>query len=222
VTTPVRWELLAGLTDQQREAVLATTRPRQFRARDVLFLEGEPGDTLHFVVSGRVAVRALTPSGENATFALMGPGQALGEMALLRKSMTRSASAYALEEVRTQALHRDHFFRLCDAQPAVERVLVSVLAARVDRLSHHLMDALYRSVEERVARRLLETVRLYPDAGDGLVLPLTQQDIASLAGTTRPTANIVLNDLQALGIVALSRGKVVIRDLRKLAAHAGS
>jgi CRP-like cAMP-binding protein len=222
VTTPVRWELLAGLTDQQREAVLATTRPRQFRARDVLFLEGEPGDTLHFVVSGRVAVRALTPSGENATFALMGPGQALGEMALLRKSMTRSASAYALEEVRTQALHRDDFFRLCDAQPAVERVLVSVLAARVDRLSHHLMDALYRSVEERVARRLLETVRLYPDAGDGLVLPLTQQDIASLAGTTRPTANIVLNDLQALGIVALSRGKVVIRDLRKLAAHAGS
>jgi CRP-like cAMP-binding protein len=222
VTTPVRWELLAGLTDQQREAVLATTRPRQFRARDVLFLEGEPGDTLHFVVSGRVAVRALTPSGENATFALMGPGQALGEMALLRKSMTRSASAYALEDVRTQALHRDDFFRLCDAQPAVERVLVSVLAARVDRLSHHLMDALYRSVEERVARRLLETVRLYPDAGDGLVLPLTQQDIASLAGTTRPTANIVLNDLQALGIVALSRGKVVIRDLRKLAAHAGS
>jgi CRP-like cAMP-binding protein len=188
----------------------------------VLFLEGEPGDTLHFVVSGRVAVRALTPSGENATFALMGPGQALGEMALLRKSMTRSASAYALEEVRTQALHRDDFFRLCDAQPAVERVLVSVLAARVDRLSHHLMDALYRSVEERVARRLLETVRLNPDAGDGLVLPLTQQDIASLAGTTRPTANIVLNDLQALGIVALSRGKVVIRDLRKLAAHAGS
>ncbi|HTL24209.1 MAG TPA: Crp/Fnr family transcriptional regulator [Mycobacteriales bacterium] len=222
MTTPVRWELLAGLTDQQREAVLATTRPRQFRARDVLFLEGEPGDTLHFVVSGRVAVRALTPSGENATFALMGPGQALGEMALLRKSMTRSASAYALEDVRTQALHRDDFFRLCDAQPAVERVLVSVLAARVDRLSHHLMDALYRSVEERVARRLLETVRLYPDAGDGLVLPLTQQDIASLAGTTRPTANIVLNDLQALGIVALSRGKVVIRDLRKLAAHAGS
>jgi CRP-like cAMP-binding protein len=222
MTTPVRWELLAGLTDQLRDAVLATTRARRFLAKEVLFLEGEPGDTLHFVVSGRVAVRALTPSGENATFALMGPGQALGEMALLRKSMTRSASAYALEDVETRALHRDDFFRLCDAQPAVERVLVSVLAARVDRLSHHLMDALYRSVEERVARRLLETARLYPDAGDGLVLPLTQQDIASLAGTTRPTANIVLNDLQALGVVALSRGKVVIRDLRKLAAHAGS
>ena len=222
MTAPVRWELLAGLTDAQRDAGLATTRSRQYKAKDVLFLEGEPGDTLHFVVSGRVAVRALTPSGENATFALMGPGQALGEMALLRKSMKRSASAYALEDVETRALHRDDFFRLCDAQPAVERVMVSVLAARVDRLSHHLMDALYRSVEERIARRLLETARLYPDAGDGLVLPLTQQDIASLAGTTRPTANIVLNDLQDLGVVALSRGRVVIRDLRKLAAHAGS
>lgn len=221
MTTPPHWELLRGLTDQQRDAVLATTRSRHYRARDVLFIEGEQGDTLHFVVSGRVAVRALTPTGEEATFALLGPGQALGEMALLRKSMARSASAYALEDVETRTLHRDDFFRLCDAQPVVERVMVSVLAARVDRLSNHLMDALYRSVEERVSRRLLEAVRLYPDAGDGLVLPLTQQDIASLAGTTRPSTNIVLNELQDLGIVTLSRGKVIVRDLRKLAAHAG-
>jgi CRP-like cAMP-binding protein len=222
VTAPARWELLSGLTDQQRDAVLATTRTCHFRAKEVLFVAGDPGHSLHLVVSGRVAVRAVTPTGEEATFALLGPGQALGEMALMRRSRTRTASAYALEDVETKALHRDDFFRLCDAQPAVERVLVSLLAARVDRLSHQLMDALYRSVEERIARRLLDAARLYPDAGDGLVLPLTQQDIASLAGTTRPTANIVLNDLQGLGIVALSRGRVVIRDLRGLAAHAGS
>lgn len=221
MTVPTRWELLSGLSDAQRDAVLATTTTRHYQAKDVLFLEGEPGDTLHFVVSGRVAIRALTPTGEDATFALLGPGQALGEMALLRKSMRRSASAHALEQVETRTLHRDDFFRLCDAQPAVERVMVSVLAARVDRLSNHLMDALYRSVDERIARRLLEVVRMYAEAGDGMVLPLTQQDIASLAGTTRPTANIVLNELQDQGVVSLSRGRIVIRDLRKLAAQAG-
>lgn len=222
MTTPMKWELLSGLTDEQRAAVLQLTRLRKYQAKDVLFHEGDEGETLHFVVKGRVAIRALTPAGEVATFAILGPGQALGEMALLRRSSMRSASATALEPVETRSLHRNDFFRLCDERPVVERVMVHVLASRVDRLSQHLMDALYRSVDERIVRRLLETVRLYPDAGDGIVLPLTQQDIASLAGTTRPTANIVLNELQAQGIVTLTRGRIVVDDLRKLAAKAGT
>jgi CRP/FNR family cyclic AMP-dependent transcriptional regulator len=221
MTLPMRWELLAGLTEEQRTAVLELTRSRRYKPKDVLFHEGDEGESLHFVVSGRIAIRALTPAGDMATFAILGPGQALGEMALLRRSSQRSASATALEAVETRSLHRKDFFRLCDERPVVERVMVHVLAARVDRLSQHLMDALYRSVDERIVRRLLETVRLYPDAGDGIVLPLTQQDIASLAGTTRPTANIVLNELQDEGILTLTRGKVVVDDLRKLAARAG-
>jgi CRP-like cAMP-binding protein len=221
MTAPMRWELLSGLTEEQRTAVLQLTRPRRYKAKDILFHAGDDGESLHFVVSGRVAIRALTPAGDVATFAILGPGQALGEMALLRRSSQRSASATALEPVETRSLQRADFFRLCDERPAIERVMVYVLAARVDRLSNHLMDALYRSVDERIARRLLETVGHYRDNGDRIVLPLTQQDIASLAGTTRPTANIVLNELQAKGIVTLTRGKIVVDDLRKLAALAG-
>ena len=220
MTADLKWELLSGLTEEQRAAVLALTRARRYRAKDVIFHEGDEGESLHFIVSGRVAVRALTPAGDLATFAILGPGQALGEMALLRRSSRRTAAAAALEPVETRSLNRVEFFRLCDERPAVERVMVYVLAARVDRLSQHLMDALYLSVEKRIARRLLEAIRLYPDAGNGQVLPLTQQDIASLAGTTRPTANIALNDLQAQGIVSLTRGKVVICDLKGLVERA--
>ena len=57
--------------------------------------------------------------------------------------------------------------------------------------------------------------------GDEEGLGTPHEDIASLAGTTRPTANIVLNELQDQGVVSLSRGRIVIRDLRKLAAQAG-
>lgn len=213
------WELLGGLTAPQRTAVLERTARRTYPAKTAIFREGENGESLHFIVSGRVAVRAATPGGDSATLAILGPGQTLGEMALLRRSSTRSAAAVALEAVETRSLHRRDFFRLCDEQPIVERLMVNVLAARVDRLSRHLLDALYLPVEQRVRRRLLETARLYPDAGNGLVLPLTQQDIASLAGTTRPTANLALNELQHQGIVTLSRGCIRINDLRRLAAQ---
>lgn len=218
---PVAWDLLGSLSLPQQEAVLATTQRRRYKAKDVLFHEGDEGESMHFIVSGRVAIRAHTPAGEAVTFAILGPGQAMGEMALLRRSKQRSATAIALEAVETRTLHKGDFFRLCDQQPQVERMMVSLLASRVDRLSRHLMDALHVPVDQRIIRRLLETARLYPDAGDGIVLPLTQQDVASLAGTTRPTVNIVLNDLQQAGIVTLSRGRVRIDDLRRLTAAAG-
>ncbi len=222
ITAPLRWEVLSGLSEEERTAVLQLTRVRRYKSKDVLFHEGDEGESLHFVVSGRIAIRSVTPAGDLATFALLGPGQALGEMALLRRSSRRTASATALEPVETRYLHRRDFLRLCDKRPAFERVMVHVLALRVDRLSQHLMDALYRSTDERIVRRLIEAVRLCPDVRNGVVVRLTQQDIASLAGTTRPTTNLVLNALQAEGIVTLTRGKIVVEDLLKLAARAGS
>ncbi len=215
-----RWELLGTLSAEQREAVLKTSRERSYPPKTVIFHASDEGESLHLIVSGRVAIRGDTPNGDTATFAILGPGQALGEMALLRRSSLRSASALALDAVVTRSLHRRDFFRLCDEQPSVERLMVGLLASRVDRLSRHLMDALYLPVGKRVMRRLLETARLYPDAGAGLMLPLTQQDIASLAGTTRPTANIVLRQLENAGIVALTRGRITIVDLVALSQRA--
>ncbi len=118
-------------------------------------------------------------------------------------------------------LHRDVFFRLVDQHPAMERLLVGLLAARVDRLSRHLVEALHVPVEQRVVRRLLETARLYPAEADGVVLPLTQEDVAGLAGTTRPTANGILRELQDAGALELTRGKVRLVDLQALARRAG-
>ena len=215
------WELLRGLDDAQRTALLAGMRARRFARGEVVFHEGDLGDSLHFVVSGRLAVRTATPAGETTTLTVLGPGQAFGEMALLRRSSRRTASVAALEAVETRMLEREVFFRLSEQQPSVERLLVGVLAARVDRLSRHLLEALHLPVEQRLVRRLIETARLYPDDGGGVVLPLTQEDVAGLAGTTRPTANAVLGELQAGGLVELTRGKVRILDAGGLAARAG-
>jgi CRP-like cAMP-binding protein len=167
-------------------------------------------------------VRVATRDGDTASLAVLGSGQAFGEMALLRTSAQRSASVVALEASETLSLHRDVFFALCNTHPSIERLLVSVLAARVDRLSRHLVEALHLPVEQRIVRRLIETARLYPvEPGSEVVLPLTQDDVAGLAGTTRPTANAVLRELQAAGILELTRGKVRVLDQAALARRAG-
>ena len=214
----MQWRLLSGLDEADRERVLGATRKRSYARREVLFHEGDPGDTLHLLVSGRVAVRVTTPQGDVATLAALGPGDAFGELALLRRSATRTATVVALEPVSTLTLHKDEFDTLSKQHPQVNRVLVGVLAARVERLSAHLVESLYLPADRRVLRRLLEVCRLYAEepAGTRIVVPLTQEDLSGLAGTTRPTVNLVLRRLEEQGALALSRGKIEVLDLAVL------
>jgi CRP-like cAMP-binding protein len=72
----MQWELLRGLPDDEREAVLGAMRTRRFRRGDVVFHEGDAGDSVHFVAEGHAAVRVTTPGGETATLSVLGPGQA--------------------------------------------------------------------------------------------------------------------------------------------------
>lgn len=198
--------------------MLAAAPARSYVTGESIFQEGEPGSSLHLLQAGRVAIRVTTVDGASATLTVMGPGDVFGEMALLRRSSVRSATAVALEPVTTRLLERDVFHRLREEHPAVEHLMVAVLAARVERLSVHLVDALYLGVDQRILRRLVELCRIYAMPGAAtVVIPLTQEDLAGLAGTTRPTVNVLLRQLQEAGLVLLARGRVEVLDVAALA-----
>jgi CRP/FNR family cyclic AMP-dependent transcriptional regulator len=91
-------------------------------------------------------------------------------------------------------------------------VLISILAGQVRRLSRHLLEALYVPADKRVLRRLLEVGRLYRGGDGPAVVPLTQEDLAGLAGTSRATVNRVLREEEARGTVKLGRGRTTLLD----------
>lgn len=209
--------MLESLAEDDRRRVLVAARRRRYARREVLFHEGDPGDTLHLIDSGRVAVRVGTALGDTATLTVLGSGDVLGELALAEGATgRRTASAVALEKTETLVLSYDAFEELRKEHPTVERFLVAVLAAQVRRLSNHLVEALYVSADTRVARRLLELDDVY--AGDEITL--TQEDVATLAGTSRATVNRVVGELEAAGAVALRRGRIAIVDRDGLAKRA--
>ena len=213
--------LLDQLDDADRRALLATMRPRSYRKGAILFTEGEPGDTLFVIDEGHVAIRSSTPEGDVITLTVLGPSASFGEQALLDPRAVRTASAVALDSVKTSILHRKDFDDLRAKSPAVERFLIQLLAAQVRRLSVQLLDALCMSADDRVTHRLAEVADLYADGGTEAHLTLRQDDLASIAGTTRPTANRVLKQLETAGIVRLSRGQIVVTDLERQRRRAG-
>jgi CRP/FNR family transcriptional regulator, cyclic AMP receptor protein len=216
----VNWPILSSLSEEDRRRVLASSRRRKFGRREVLFHEGDLGDTLHLIDKGRVAVRITTPLGDVATLDVKGAGDVVGEMAVIHEGGRRGATVMALEATETLSLQRDQFIELRRDHPAVDRFLIDVLANHLRLANSQLMEALFVPVERRVLRRLLALTDVYGNPGDRSEIPLTQDDLASLAGTSRATVNRVLRQAEEAGWVALGRGRVKVLDTERLARRA--
>jgi CRP-like cAMP-binding protein len=215
------WPLLAALHEDVRREFLGVARRRTFIRNEVLCHAGDPADSLHLIVAGRLAVRASLSTGDSAMINLLKPGDYFGELALLSPDRRRTATIAALEPAETLVVTASAFGRLCQAQPAVERTLTTLLGHRVDELSQRLIEAMYVGLDRRLYRRLVELCESYASGDGPVVVPLTQSQLADLAGGTRPTVNQVLQRLVDQGIVAISRGKVEVLDVERLRAKSG-
>ncbi|WP_327141571.1 Crp/Fnr family transcriptional regulator [Nocardia sp. NBC_01327] len=214
--------LLRSLDPAERREVLASCIPRRFKRREILCHEGDPGDCLHLIQSGLLLIRVATPLGYTATLTMIGPGDSFGELAVLSPDAVRTATVEAAENAETLTLSRAQLDVLRAANPGIDRMLTATLVEQVRRLSANVLEALYLPVEARVVRRLANLARIYGGPAPIAEIRLTQDDLASMAGTTRVTANRVLRDLEQRGIVALRRGRIIVTDRAGLLTAANS
>ncbi len=211
--------LLSELPPAQQRAVISQMHRHTYRAGETICHEGDPADTMHFVVEGRVVARRASEAGDVHAYSLMGPGQAFGELGMIRPGRRRTVTIEAIERTVTMTLAYADFERLRASHPEVNRLLLRLLVARVDRLTDALMEALHTPAEQRVLRRLLNLCGTYSHRAQGssqITVSLNQAGLAELAGVTRPTANRVLRRLENEGVVELLRGRITVRDVQAL------
>ena len=202
----MEWPLLADLPVEDVRELLAIARRRTFVRGEVVFHRDDPADSLHLIVRGRFGARVLTPLGDGVLVDVLGPGQSFGELALLLSEARRSATVEALETAETRSVFRDDFALLQRAHPGVKDVLLRLLAEQLRRSTERVVEAHYVDAETRVRRRLLDLAATY-EAG---VVPLTQEDIAAMAGTSRATVNRVLREEARRGSLAVARGRTTV------------
>jgi CRP/FNR family cyclic AMP-dependent transcriptional regulator len=213
----MEWQLFAGVPPEDVRRLLAIARRRTFGRGEVVFHRGDPANALHLVVEGRFAVAITTPLGETAMLGVRGPGEAFGDLALVSGgSSERSATVSALEPGETRSVLREDFARLRRDHPGIDAVLVAILAESVRRLSEQVTEAYYLPAEARVLRRLAELAELY-----GGTVPLPQEALAELAGTSRATVNRVLREQERRGRIQLGRAKIVVVEGDALSGGGG-
>jgi len=128
----------------------------------------------------------------------------------------------ALEDARTWSVHKIDFGRLKRKHPGVNEVLLALLAGQVRRLSARVAEALYVPAPKRVRLHVYQLARAYADGEAAPVVPLTQETIGQLAGTSRAQVNEVLRQEAAAGVLEVGRGKIRVVDLEGLARRVGA
>ena len=215
----MEWSILDALSQADRQALLAEARRRRFATHEVVFHEGDAGDSLHLIVRGRVGVQVSTPLGEKTLIRIIGSGGWFGELSMITPG-ERNATIVALEPLETLAIRREQAVELRKKVPEFEARLVAALVEEIRRITAFLLSALYVPVDKRLYQRLVELDRIYQDGSGTTHVPLTQEEIAELVGTTRPTANKHLRTAARAGAITMRRGAIDIIDVGALSKMA--
>jgi CRP/FNR family cyclic AMP-dependent transcriptional regulator len=209
--------LFESLSDVNIEKLAGLLRRMTIRAGDTLFREGDEGMTLYIIHQGRIKI-SMSKMLDKLTLAILGPGEFLGEMALL-DGQPRSADAVALEETQLYALNRKDFLAfLMNNDNAVYNIL-NALSMRLRKTDNLLAEICFLSLSARLAKKLVELAEdpsgLQP-GGQDYCLQISQQELANILGVSRESINKELKTLRSRKILSTSRKSIRINDLDTL------
>jgi CRP-like cAMP-binding protein len=196
-----------------RVAVKATTV--RLERNDTLFGEGDEADELFVVLRGRIAIAKRSTDGRESLVAMMEPGDIFGEMPLF-DDQPRSATARALERSELVRVPFEAMRSELEAQPAVLWDVVTLFANRLRVTDDALADAMLLDVTGRTAKRLLELA----GPADEFVLPITQEELASLVGASRERVNKAIAAFVRLGWIGQTDRRYRILNRQRLTERA--
>jgi CRP/FNR family transcriptional regulator len=197
-------------------AVARVAVPRSFGRDQVIFREGDASDTCYIVRTGHCRAIREHADGRSITLAQFGPGDIFGELAMFDDEV-RSATVEAVDaDVEAVAILGADMRRLMREHPDISAKLVISLGRRLREANERLARQSFQTVQSRVAVVLSDLVaqaRSEGAAGDGgILLTITQADIAQLAGSSRESASRFLATLERAGVVKQGRGRITVQD----------
>jgi CRP/FNR family transcriptional regulator, cyclic AMP receptor protein len=209
--------LLGSVPPGDLAVLVAASRLRAFRRGQVVFMTGDPGDTLVVVISGRVKVVARAADGGELTLTVIGRGGVFGELSVADGG-PRSADAETLDECQLLFVPRDTVWDICSRVPPVAQALAGSLAATLRRLTEAATDLVFLDLPRRVAKVLLGQ----PRGDDGVIrLMVSQEELARQAGGSRQSVNAALRGFERRGWIEVHGRAVTVAQAAALGHFTG-
>jgi len=202
-------------------SIVPLFKERHYRKGTILFFEGDYGDEMYIVISGLVRIYRIEQNKE-IILALFRSGDFFGEMALIDKTSTRSATAETIEPSTILSISRGDFYRFLEKSPRLLLRLLEVNMQRLRKANDQIHDLTFLDVRSRIVKaiaRLAEEYGTPTPQGLFIDMRLTHQQIANLVGTVRESVTKVLQELQDDGIISIQQKRIMVYDLPRLKTY---
>ena len=196
------------LSDKELDVVRAAATEKHYPKNAVVLTEGETGDSLYMIQSGKVKVFIGDEDGREIILKILGPGAFFGEMSMIDKQ-PRSASVTTLEASTFLVLTHVMFEKCVEQEPRIATHVMQILAHRVREADKKIGTLALMDVYGRVASTLLE-LAVYQDGKLVVGEKLSQQDLANMVGASREMVNRILKDLSDRGFITVESKSITI------------
>ena len=209
-----RTALLGKLSDTEIDALLKYSHVECYPAGEEIYAKGSPGNCMMVVLRGKAKMSSISFEGREIVLNIMNPGEIFGEIALL-DGEERSADAIAMTDCELLILNRRDFMPCLEKHPEICLMLIKILCERLRRTSEQVEDLVFRHVESRIAKALLQ---LSENSGQPYVedrvleLRLSQSELGNIVGITRESVNKQLKMWQRARFVDLAKESIIILD----------
>jgi CRP-like cAMP-binding protein len=206
--------LYRNLSGEDQKRLAAVSLAKFYEKGDTIFREGDSPDFLFTIVSGRVKVVKLIPSGKEIILEIFGPGDPVGAV-VAYEGRPYPASAVAIEAAECILVRRSEFFGLFERHPSFVRGFLTGMAQRIVELTRRIPEVAGGRVETRFARLFLKLAdRMGVARGPArfIPMPLSRQELADLTGTTIETCIRIMSRWGKDGVVTTEREGFVVND----------
>jgi len=210
--------LFGKLSAGEIDELIRYSHIERYRAGREIFTKGSPGQSLMAVLRGSVKISSLSDSGKEIVFTIFNAGEIFGEIATLDGD-ERSADATALTDCELLVLNRRDLLPVLENRADLCLILLKVLCRKLRLTTEQVEDVIFRHLESRVAKALVqlaESVGLPGIRSPSVELHVPQRELGNMAGGSRESVNKHLQIWHRQGLIDLSKGSIMIRDLEAI------
>jgi len=210
--------LFGKLSAGEIDELIRYSHIERYRAGREIFTKGSPGQSLMAVLRGSVKISSLSDSGKEIVFTIFNAGEIFGEIATLDGD-ERSADATALTDCELLVLNRRDLLPVLENRADLCLILLKVLCRKLRLTTEQVEDVIFRHLESRVAKALVQLAESVGPRGihsPSVELHLSQRELGNRAGGSRESVNKHLQIWHRQGLIDLSKGSIMIRDLEAI------
>lgn len=213
--------LFSELNDEELENLSTIADKHVYEKKQYIFMEGQQRECVYFIESGIIKIFKIDQEGNEQIINLLQKGDMFPHIGFF-EAAPYPATAEAIEKAELLVIRIEDFDKLLIAQPAIALKVMKIMGRELSMLQQRVQELISQDVGHRLIRVLL---RLADESGKPVEngvqihMPITNQDLANIVGSSRETINRFLSSLKKEKLIESNRNSILIYDLERLKQH---